>query len=231
VNWADLRVPDKPLLARPVHYFAWASLCVLAAFVLILGPHPENYMNYLYQLLLPMLLLWLAEALRGQRRLMTAGCGLLLLNLVVFSLARLAPADLHQPTENVEAWTALYQHLDACEAPLNSSTTAAYLIQHNKWPIDSGHTEYFFGAQPYPGMSWFGPDASVIDRIGTVFLRDVRAAVAHGDFDCIMLARHSAWPRNLPLERGGYVLADSVMVSMPQAGQTWQIDIWLPGRD
>ena len=78
-------------------------------------------------------------------------------------------------------------------------------------------------------MGWLRTGRQVIDGIGTGFLRDLRAAVAHGDFDCIMLARHSAWPRNLPLERGGYALADSVIVSMPQADQTWQIDIWLPG--
>jgi len=228
VTWDDLRVPAKPLLQRPMHYFAWASLCVLLAFVLILGPHPENYMNYLYQLLLPMLLLWLAEALPRQQTLMAAVSALLLLNLMLFSLARLAPADLQQPTGSAEAWTALYRHLDTCEAPLNSPTTAAYLIQHDKWPIDSGHTEYFFGARPYPGMSWLGPEPEVIDGIGLDFVRELRAAVAHGDFDCIMLTRHSAWPRNLPLERGGYKLADSVIVAMPQTDQTWQIDIWLP---
>jgi hypothetical protein len=228
VNWAQVRAPEKPLFALPVHYFAWASVCTLLAFVLILGPHPENYMNYLYQLLLPMFLLWLAEALRRQHALMPVVNALLLLNLTVFSLARLAPADLQQPTESHGAWAALYRHMDACEVPLNSPTTAAYLVQHDKWPIDSGHTEYFFGAQPYPGMSWFGPEPEVIDGIGTGFLRDLRAAVAHGDFDCITLARHSAWPRNLPLERGGYTLADSVMVSMAQTDQTWQIDIWLP---
>jgi hypothetical protein len=155
VNWGDLRLPEGPLFARPVHYFGWASLCALLAFVLILGPHPENYMNYPYQLLTPMLLLWLAEALRGRRALGPAVTGLFLLNLTVFSLARLAPADLQQPTKSREAWTALYRQLDACKVPLNSPTTAAYLMQHNKWPIDSGHTEYFFGAQPTRDR-WFG---------------------------------------------------------------------------
>jgi hypothetical protein len=111
--------------------------------------------------------------------------------------------DLRTPAESREAWTLIYRHLDACENPLNSPTSAAYRIQHDTWPIDSGHTEYFFGAQPYPGMSWFGPEPEVIHAAGTGCLRDLRAAVAHGDFDCIMLARHSAWPRNLPLERGG----------------------------
>jgi hypothetical protein len=231
VNWADLRVPEKPLVARPVHYFAWASLCALLAFILILGPHPENYMNYLYQLLVPMLLLWLAEAFQRQPALSHVINGLLTLNLLLFSLARLAPADLQQSDENRAAWSVLYRHLDACDSPLNSPTTAAYLIEHNKWPVDSGHTEYFFGAQPFPGMKWFGPEPEAIDGIGRDFVRDLRAAVAHGDFDCITLARHSAWPRNLPLERGGYTLADSVILSMTQTDQTWQIDIWLPGKD
>jgi len=223
----DLRAPGKPMFAFPIHYFAWASLCTLAAFLIILGPHPENYMNYLYQLLLPMLLLWLAQVLRGQRgSLFAIANALVLLNLTVFSLMRLAPADLQQSPESRAAWASLYRQLDACDVPLNSSTTAAYLIEQGKWPIDSGHTEYFFGAQPYPGMSWLGPEADAVDKIGTDFLRDLRAAVAHGDFDCIMLARHAAWPRNLPLDRGGYALTDSVVVSMPQTDQTWQIDIW-----
>jgi len=55
--------------------------------------------------------------------------------------------------------------------------------------------------------------------------------VAHQEFDCIMLARYSGWPRDLPLERGNYQLTDSMVVAMPQTDQTWQMDIWVPGTE
>jgi hypothetical protein len=226
--WRDLLVPPRPVFAARMDYFAWASLCALLAFVLILGPHPENYMNYCYQLLVPLFVLWLLANMRPLRTLTRLVTPLILANLILFCLTRLPPDQLQQSTESARAWDVLQSYADRCNRPWNSPTIVPELIRRGLWPIDSGHTEYFFGAQPYPGMAWFGASHELVADLGTTYLNTLRASVVHQDFDCIVLARHSAWPRNLPLERGGYQLADSVVIAMPQTDQTWQMDIWVP---
>jgi len=227
-TWPDLLVPGRALFAVRMDYFAWAWLCALLAFVLILGPHPENYMNYCYQLLVPVFVLWLLANLRPQHTLILLVTPLLVINLALFCLTRLSPSHLQQSEASAAAWDVLYRYADSCERPLNSPTVVPELIRRGMWPTDSGHTEYFFNTQPYPGMTWFGPGPEVIADLGTQYMNSLRASVAHQDFDCIMLARHSAWPRNLPLDRGNYRLADSVVIAMPQTDQTWQMDIWVP---
>ena len=228
MGWADLLVPARPVFAGRVNYFAWASGCALLAFILVLGPHPENYMNYTYQLLVPMFVLWVLADLRAGPTLTHVVASLLLINLVVFTAGRLAPADLQQSAQSARAWDVLHSYAEGCERPWNSPAVVPEMIQRGLWPVDSGHTEYFFDAQPYPGMTWFGPGHEVIADLGDRYLDSLRASVAHQDFDCIMLARHSAWPRNLPLDRGRYMLGDSVVIEMPQTDQTWQMDVWVP---
>ena len=229
--WRDLLVPARALFARRIDYFAWASLVGMLAFVIVLGPHPENYMNYAYQLLVPALVLWLVVRLRPRHILTLLVAPLLLLNLAFFCLARLAPGDLQQSVDSTRAWAVLVSYADRCQRLLNSPAVVPELIRRGLWPVDSGHTEYFFDAQPYPGMRWLGPGPEVVADLGTRTMNSLRAAVAHQDFDCIMLARYSAWPRSLPLERGNYRLADSVVITMPQVDQTWQMDIWLPATE
>ena len=79
--------------------------------------------------------------------------------------------------------------------------------------------------------SRIGASHDVVVDLGERYLSSMRSAVAHQEFDCIMLARYSGWPRDLPLERGNYQLTDSMVVAMPQTAQTWQMDIWVPGTE
>lgn len=227
-GWRELLSLDRPLIAWRMDYFAFASVCAVLAFVSILGPHPENYMNYAYQLLVPVLALWVLVGLRPEHSLTRVLTPVLLVNVALFCLARLSPAHLQQPPESVAAWDVLHRYAEGCERPLNSPTVVPEMLSRGLWPIDSGHTEYFFDPQPVPGMSWLGPGYEVISDTATRYLSTLRASVAHQEFDCIMLARYSAWPRNLPLARGQYQLADSVVIAMPQTGQTWQMDLWVP---
>jgi hypothetical protein len=181
--------------------------------------------------LVPLFVLWLLVSLRPRHKLALLVTPLLLLNLGLFCMTRLAPSRLQQPVESARAWDLLVSYANRCEHPLNSPTVVPEMVRRGLWPIDSGHTQYFFDARPYPGMTWFGPGYEVIAEIGTRHLNSLRASVAHQDFDCIMLARYSAWPRNLPLNRGHYRLADSMVIAMPQTDQTWQMDIWLPATE
>jgi hypothetical protein len=156
---------------------------------------------------------------------------LILLNLALFCLMRLPPSQLEQSVESARAWRKLYSYAEACQRPLNSPTVVPVMIQRGLWPLDSGHTEYFFGSQPIAGMRWFGASHDVVLELGEHYLSSMRSAVAHQEFDCIMLARYSGWPRDLPLERGEYRLADTMVVAMPQTAQTWQMDIWVPAPE
>ena len=137
----------------------------------------------------------------------------LLLNLMLFGLARLAPQDLRHPTRKPRGLTALYQQLDPARRRSILRRRPPTPIQHDKSPINSGHTEYFFGAQPYTGMNSFDrmPRSS---RGSKQLLRDLRAAVVPGDFDCIMLAHH---PRGHETcwTPGGTPSSISVIVSIP----------------
>lgn len=227
----NLLALDQPLLSRKLDCFAYASLCSMLAFVVILGPNPENYMNYAYQLIVPLLVLWLVRGLSSGSTLPVFVTPLLLVNLALFCELRLGPDVLKRTAENAAVWSKLSGYVDRCPRILNSPTVVPELIRLGLWPIDSGHTQYYFEARPYPGMRWFGADYDIIAASGKLYFESMRAAVAHQEFDCVLLARHSGWPRNLPLRRGRYQLADSMVIAMPQTDQTWQMDIWLPATE
>jgi hypothetical protein len=216
------------LIARRLDYFGYASVCAWLAFVFILGPHPMNYMTYAYQLLVPVGILWLLVSLRHAHALASVVMPLLLINLILFCAFRLGPSRLQQSPESAAAWNVLHDFANRCAQPLSSPTVVPEMVRRGLWPTDSGHTEYFFYQQPYPGMAWFGASYELVAELASHYVTDMRASVAHAEFDCVMLARYSAWPRDLPLDRGHYHMADSVVIAMPQTDQTWQMDIWVP---
>jgi hypothetical protein len=224
----NLRVFDRPLFSGNPDYLACASICSLLAFVLILGPNPETYMNYSYQLIAPPGLLWLSRKIWSQGRIALILTPFLVVNLVWFCWLRLGPILLRDTLQSASAWEQLYATADRCQRTLNSPLLASEMIRLGQWPVDSGQTQYYFSMQEFPGMRFLGPSYAVIAQNGERYLDALRSSVAHREFDCIITARFSGWPRNLPLDRGPYELGGAVKILMPQAEQNWRMDLWVP---
>lgn len=225
-----LPVPDRALISGSVDYFAYAFVCSMLVFIMILGPNPGSYMNYSYQLILPPFFLWLIRKINLRRRVALLVLPLLLLNLILFCWVRLGPALLSETTESRPAWDELYASVDDCHRILNSPVIVSEMLRLGMRPIDSGQTQYYYATEGYRGMRLFGPSYEVIARNGERYLGAIRSLAAGQEFDCIILTRHSDWTLNLPL-RDRYRLTQTVNIAMPQVEQKWRLDIWLPVRD
>jgi hypothetical protein len=220
---------DAALIAGPrLSYFAHAAIVSALAFVLILGPSRGAYMTYAYQLILPPFFLWLGLTLRGGTRLGLIVAPLLILGLFNFADKRLNPSMLDQ--RRSEAWASVYERLAHAQRVLNSPVLVSEMIRLGMQPLDSGHTEYYYNIarEDYPGDSLLGPSFDVIQDNGHKYLNSIEAAVKQRQFDALMLTANWGLPQDMDLIRANYRLDESITVPMPQRGQTWAVDIWLP---
>ncbi len=221
---ADIRIAERPLISRPLNYFAymrgWAGIVFLA----LLGHNDGSWMLYAYQLVMPLFYLWVASLFKPQSRLALIGIPLLALNMASFAAARFAPSFLQQ--RDSAGWARLYQYTDSSKHLLNTPIIASEMVRLGMAPVDTGRNS-FWGLKPYPDIGLIGPSYAQVVRAWGGYQDSIQAAVASRAYDRIITIpdRDFFKPHNL---RRYYTQVDSLNVTMPQTDQVWTVQIWEP---
>ncbi len=228
---ANFLILNHPLLSRPLNYFAYCFLCGCLVFILVLGPNPESYMSYSYQLMLAPFFLWLAGELKPQRRLDLILLCVLLINLVLFCWTQANPDVLQQVARSEQTWRELYARVDPSGRILNSPLLVSELLRRGMLPVDSGHTEYYYAIREVPGIDALGPPYEIVRDNGQRYLESVRASIRNQEFARIIVTDPGDFfydNRNRNLVGRYYQQTAAFSLQMPQASQKWQLVIWEP---
>lgn len=218
---------ERPGFSGPLNYFAYAFICSMFAFIEILGPKTGSYMTYSYQLVLPLLFLWLLQEFKPQSRRSLILLPLLLFNLISFCQARFNPILLKQSSKSLYSWNRLYRWVDHSRLILNSPVIVSEMIKRGMWPVDSGQTEYYYTITNYPSISLIGPSYETVINNGQHYLDSLRTSVANKEFDTIIVSeRPGIYDFNFI--RQYYELVTTFSVDMPQTDRDWSMEIWVP---
>jgi hypothetical protein len=224
----NFRSLDRPVVSKRLDYFAYCFFCSTLAFIFILGTQPGNFMSYAYQLMLPPFFLWLFQELKPQSRLGLILLPVLLFNLASFCLTGLNPSLLTQSDKSRKAWARLYQLAGNSSHILNSPILVPEMMRLGTWPVDSGHTEYYFRLGGRPENALLGPGYDIIESDGQRYLDSIRAAVVNQQFDRIIVTDQHDYFYDYELISQYYQQITTFSLDMPQANQNWHVVVWVP---
>lgn len=215
---------ERPLVSKPLNYFAYAFGCSALVFVLLLGQNNGSWMLYGYQLMMPPFFLWMASVFKPLSRMALIGIPLLVLNLFLFARARYNPEFLQQ--RNSMDWARLYAYADSSRHILNTPLIASEMLRLGMWPVDSGRNS-FWGLKPYPDNALLGPSYAVVLRAWGGYQDSIQASVMSRQYDRIITVRDTDFFKAHNL-RTYYHEVETLDVTMPQTDQVWTVEIWEP---
>jgi hypothetical protein len=225
----DLVTLPKPMFCVSMDFFFYTFSVSTIIFTLLLGPHTGAFMTYAYHLMIPPFLLWLSRLIKPHSRLLVFSTPLVLLNLILLTPKFLNPAFLSQ--RESREWAKLYQYAQSATLILNSPILASFMVERGMLPVDSGQTEYFyrFDLYPYSRNILLGPEYRVIKSEGREYKEVIQNSVINANYDMIIIWE-GQWLlgyiyEDLPKI---YTRIDSILIDMPQTGQVWPAEIWIP---
>jgi hypothetical protein len=227
ISRADIRHLDGPLLRPRLDYFGFVFVCAALAFIVVLGANTGQFMTYGYQLMVPPFLVWLGFRVLPQGRWRWIMAPAIALNLITFSFVRLAPTYLAQPS--AEDWEQLYGVIDHSAHILASPVAAAEMSRQGKWPLDSGHSEYYYiiDARYAALRGRLGPDYETVHANGREFLEAIRVAIRRQEYDAIILPLRYEISMD-DIVGGHYSEALNLGLAMPQTQEYWPVTVWVP---
>jgi hypothetical protein len=222
----DLRDWKQPLIRISPDYFLYSFVCALLAFILVLGSHIGSYMNYAYQLVLPVFFCWFFLRFDPQQKTGMLLTIAILLNLFLWEQDVLSPHMLEQ--KDSKEWTSLYSHLRSSSNILNSPVVTSAVIELGLNPLDSGQTSYFYAVKPYPNHAILGPLYDVFQSDGFKYIKFIDNSIEKQTFDLVVTTREKAPFYHAKLLEKFYVAVEQIKVDMPQSGQQWTVLLWKP---
>ena len=226
--WAQM-MPAAKLALKTVSLPAYGLAFMLLLFCVKLGGHDGNWMAYPFQLITPFLLLVVFRAFRDDRR--SYALNVVCLAASLFFTTRsfsIQPADQFATHENWEKM----QVLVGCHTNILSPPPIAPLLLAQGKPVyDSGHSEAFvyYANKRLPVPRLFPLLPQIVAR-NTAFLAQLADDVRAKRFDLILwTSKLSPWqlPSKALLE-AYYDQQDTLQLSMPHSGYSWEIEIWKP---
>ncbi len=241
VVWAVGRILDhsrSPALAAsrslgsrwrglPADPFLFAFVGASAVVYASLGRNGGSYMAYLVHLMLPFLLLYVAEPLAHARPRARRLYQLLILANVLLLTGRYGrPVDLNASRP---AWIRLAEIVGSSERLFNSPILVSMLVAKHRPVYDSGHSQYFGLGALRPGIfgRFLAEDTRVSDR-HREYREELGRAVETGAFDAIVVTRREHQLLSPTLLRRHYRVAERLEVHMPLAAQTWDLTVYRP---
>ena len=109
------------------HFLIAFLICILAAFVFVLGRHMGNYMNYAYQLVVPAFFCWFFQAFRFEGNLRKLAVSMVLFNLFMWQAQLLPPSMLEQ--RNSAEWARFFSYIRSSSNILNSQVEASEVVR------------------------------------------------------------------------------------------------------
>lgn len=217
---------QRPLIVRPANYLLFSFACSLLAFLLILGSHMGTYMNYAYQLLVPLFFCWLFHGLNPGRKFRPVVVLLVLFNLFLWEPAVLNPLMLEQ--KNSREWAELYDYVRDSKNVLNAPLITSELVELGLIPVDAGQSLVYYNVKPYPDFYLIGPSYSDWEADGYLYTRLLDRSIEKKRFDLVVTTKEKAVFFHVKRLPDYYSVAAELVVKMPQTGQTWTVLLWKP---
>lgn len=225
-NLVELLSWDQPFIRHPINYLFYSVACSFLAFILILGPHTGNYMNYAYQLLVPLFFCWFFQNIDLNNKFRAVSILLVLFNLFMWELKILNPDMLMQ--KNSKEWAKLYNYVKLSKNVLNSPIITSEVVEIGLIPIDAGQSLVFYNVEPYPDFDLFGPPYSAWQVDGYQYTIFIDQSIAKQNFDLVVTTVEKATFYHVKRLPKYYSQIEEIKIDMPQTGQRWTILLWRP---
>jgi len=181
----DFRKMDMPFLRFRCDLFLFCLICSLGIVYFKLGTYPGNYRTYLFQLILPFLLIVMNGWLVNVKNDSVFVC-LLIIDLCGLTPKRLLNESFLRMEEKRKPWQRLEQLIAENQLILNTPIIAHWLKDKNVY--DTGLTGYFIKSVNRSSFfkSWY-PPVSMIEEKHNLFLDDVSQKLERKEYDFIMI--------------------------------------------
>ena len=225
-KWLDVSSWDQPFITRSMNYLFFSFACSLLAFLLILGPHMGTYMNYAYQLLLPLFFCWFFQRIDLNHKFRLVAALLILFNLFLWEFRVLGPAMLEQ--KNSKEWAELDGYVRNSKNVLNSPLVTSQLVQLGLTPVDAGQSLVYYNVKSYPDFYLIGPPYSEWEVDGYRYTKLIDRSIEKQNFDLVITTEEKATFFHVKRLPEFYSVVDELVINLPQTGQTWTVVLWKP---
>ncbi|MFN8411075.1 MAG: hypothetical protein U0Z26_01670 [Anaerolineales bacterium] len=221
-NW------NAPFIKYSFDFPLYTFLCSLLVFVLVLGQHIGNYLNYAFQLLIPTFFCWFlikASQVQSFRWVFVLG---IIFNLYSWELNTLDPAMLEQ--KDSKEWAQVYDYLHASSLTLNSPAVAAEVSTLGQTPMDSGQTSYFYAVKSFPENLLTGTSYEKFYDDGFRYTVLIDRMIEKQKFDLVVTTKEKTSFYHSKILPKYYGIVDEIKVEMPHTNQFWTLVFWKPLR-
>lgn len=207
-------------------YFGFVTFCSILVVFFLLGRHVGSYMSYLYQLIVPLVVIWLFRQPVSLSMYSKPMVATLLLNLTFLFFTNLAPTLF---ASSIGGWERLYASMADSRVVFNNPILVSRLVDLKVPVVDSGQSEYFYWIKPYPSIG-IAPDFQDVQSRGLQYLEIIETRVRQRKYEKIYITQGYSPLVSPALFSEYYDLAESFYIRMPQARQTWIIQLWVPAN-
>ncbi|CAG1009778.1 hypothetical protein ANAEL_03852 [Anaerolineales bacterium] len=225
-KWFDVSSWDQPFITCSMNYLFYSFVCSLLAFLLILGPHMGTYMNYAYQLLVPLFFCWFFQGVDLNHKFRLAAVLLILFNLFLWQSQVLDPVMLEQ--KNSKEWAKLDGYVKNSKNVLNSPLVTSQLVEMGLIPIDAGQSLVYYNVKPYPDFYLIGPPYSEWELDGYRYTKLIDRSIEKQNFDLVITTEEKATFFHVKRLPEYYSVVDELVINLPQTEQTWTVLLWKP---
>jgi hypothetical protein len=217
---------EEPFFNYVLDYCLYLFLFVLLTFVLILGRHMGNYMNYAYQLIVPTFFCWFFSRINLDKKISFIASLLVVFNLFSWQSVLLNPHILEQ--KNSKEWARLFSYVHSSTNILNSQVEASEVIRLGLTPIDTGQTIVYYQVKPFPKNPFIGINYEDIVADGVKYTNSIDQSIQKQRFDTVISVEEKGVFYHIKRLGEYYSPVDEIQVEMPQASQKWTVVIWKP---
>jgi len=220
--WLDLREISRSLIRKgttsvQIDYFSFIFWLAALAFVLKLGQNTGGFVDYIYQLISPFMIIivwrWLSRKLAiGQFAIL----GLLLTAGLIFTIF-----NHRQALDYSEPWRIIEQRIAPYKNIYNEPALTAVLVKQNKNIYDSGHTNGFTAAE-LRRSPWYPEIKSRLDE----YWQGIDKQIINQEFDLVVLDNYGYDLISRDLLSRTYERRDTLLA--PMIINSWVLELWEP---
>jgi hypothetical protein len=219
-NLINLKTLSAPLITKSVDLYLFCLTCSTAIIFLKLGRHTGAYMTYLYQLMVPFLVLLIikySSKLLVNNYLKIFVAILLLLNSLIIGNFYINNLNLNS---KAESWSELNELVSKHENMFAIPAVTSILIEQNKTVYDTGQIEFF-----YAGNQTNQHFVSIYNK----YLDKINSQLKDRKFEVVLLPeQYNFAAMNKDILYDSYYLDHTTQVAMPYVGQVWNVEVWYP---
>jgi hypothetical protein len=216
----------QPWINQPWNFPAYFLLCCLAAFIVILGPHEGNFMNYAYQLLVPSFSLFFFQKSWPHRRLKTILMAAVLFNLFLLNSNLQTPQMLSQA--DAGEWRRVIDSIHQSRNTLNPTAVTSEIVALGQTPYDSGQTSYYFEVEPFRDTFLTAVSYEQFAGKGDLYVEFLDGMIREKQFDLVITVKGKPSFYHEELLQDYYYQADQANLEMPQVGERCTLILWKP---